>query len=501
MASMAAMIRALLVSASLALLPLSASAQNAAVLPAAAPAPAIPQAEIAAGMRERMAAAPVPGLAYGVVKDGRLIASGALGVQDLQDRRPVTPQTRFRIASMTKAFTAYAILTLAAEGKLRLDDPISRHAGETRTWAGPITVADLLHHTAGFVTDDPWGDRQQPMTEADFIRLISQAPAFSTPPRTRYEYSNYGYALLGRIVAEASGQDYAVFVRLRILAPLGMNDTTFEVGLVEDAVLARPYRWENGAWSAEPSMAHGAFGAMGGLVTTPEDYAKWVAHLLAAWPARADEPASARVVREMARGEGFLHSRRRPGKDAPDCRLSAVYAGGLVTADDCLLGRVLFHGGGYPGYGSHMLLMPDAGIGVFAFSNETYAGPSPPVWDAAGLMKRAGLAEPRAIAISPALASAYAAAGRIWSAGSIEGEGAALAMNMPLDRAPEAWARELAALKAQAGACETTSAIMPSGALSGRFRWPCARGAIEGTLLLAPTQTPQIQALSFTPAR
>jgi D-alanyl-D-alanine-carboxypeptidase/D-alanyl-D-alanine-endopeptidase len=495
MASMIAMIRALLFSASLALSPIALSAQESAA------APAVPQADIAAVMQEWMAAAPVPGLAYGVVKDGRLIASGVLGVQDLQERRPVTAQTRFRIASMTKAFTAYAILTLAAEGKLRLDDPISRHLRETRGWAGAITVADLLHHTAGFVTDDPWGDRQQPMTEADFTRLISAAPAFSAAPRTRFEYSNYGYALLGRIVARASGQDYAVFVRLRILAPLGMNDTTFEVGLVEEAVLAQPYRWENGAWSAEPSMAHGAFGAMGGLVTTQADYAKWVAHLLSGWPAAADEPASSATLRDMARGEGFLHARRRPGKDAPDCRLSAVYAAGLVAADDCLLGRVLFHGGGYPGYGSHMLLLPDAGVGIFAFTNETYAGPSPPVWDTAGLLKRAGLAEPRAVAVSPALASAYAAAGRIWSAGSIDGERSALAMNFTLDRTPEAWARDLAALKAQAGACETTAPIAPTGALSGRFRWTCARGAIEGTLLLAPTQTPQIQALSLTPAR
>ena len=110
------------------------------------------------------------------------------------------------------------------------------------------------------------------------------------------------------------------------------------------------------AWSPEPVMPHGAFGAMGGLVTTGKDYAKWIGYLLSAWPAKDSEPQNAKTIRAMQYGGGMLHSRRRPGKEGDNCRLSAIYGAGLVQANDCVLGNVLFHGGGFPGYGSHMLL-------------------------------------------------------------------------------------------------------------------------------------------------
>ena len=114
-----------------------------------------------------MAEAHVPGLVWGIVKDGKLVHAKAMGVQTVEDNVPVTPDTAFRIASMTKAFTGYSILKLRDEGKLRLDDPASKYVPEMKGWANGITVGDLLHHTAGFVTDDPWGDRQQPLPEAE----------------------------------------------------------------------------------------------------------------------------------------------------------------------------------------------------------------------------------------------------------------------------------------------------------------------------------------------
>jgi serine-type D-Ala-D-Ala carboxypeptidase/endopeptidase len=113
-----------------------------------------------------MADSHVPGLVWGVVIDGQLVHVKAMGVQDLGDaKRAVTADTGFRIASMSKAFTGYAILKLRDEGKLRLDDPAWKHVPELKSWARDITVADLLYHNSGFVTDDPWGDRQQPMSE------------------------------------------------------------------------------------------------------------------------------------------------------------------------------------------------------------------------------------------------------------------------------------------------------------------------------------------------
>src|SRR5687767_11681045 len=108
----------------------------------------------------------VPGLVYGIVQDGRLVHLGTQGIQDTESKRAVTADTLFRVASMTKAFTALTILKLRDEGKLRLDAPASDYVPELRDWTYPtedsprIRIRDLLNHRAGFVTDDPWGDRQ-----------------------------------------------------------------------------------------------------------------------------------------------------------------------------------------------------------------------------------------------------------------------------------------------------------------------------------------------------
>ncbi|MGL5838141.1 MAG: serine hydrolase domain-containing protein [Sphingorhabdus sp.] len=448
-----------------------------------------------------MEEAHVPGLVWGVVKDGQLVHVRGLGVQALDTRAPVTPDTVFRIASMTKAFTGYSILKLRDEGRLRLDDPVAKYVPEVKRWSKNITVRDLLHHTAGFVTDDPWGDRQQPLPEAEFTKMLKAGVPFTTEPGTRFEYSNFGYALLGRIVANVSKQDYAARVRETVLEPLGMASTRYEVRDIPAAQLAKGYRWENDAWVLEPTMPHGAFGAMGGLVTTANDYARWMGFLLSAWPAEEKEAASRKTIRALHYGGGLLNARRRPGAEGEACRISAIYGAGLLAADDCVLGPVLFHGGGFPGYGSYMLLIPDTGVGIFALSNRTYAGPSAPVWDAATALFRSGYIAPRATPASGALLAAYGATKRIWATGSVEGERAYLAMNFSMDKSDANWRKTLAELATKSGRCDDSPAPIPSGRLSGRFGWTCVNGRIEGNLLLAPTVTPQIQtlALRFVP--
>lgn len=471
----------------------------------AAPASALEQIlpDIRRSFAEWQQARHVPGLVWGIVRDGELLHVEAAGVQDLQQRRPVTADSAFRIASMSKAFTAYAILQLAEQGKLRLDDPAAQHVPEMQGWAQGIRIADLLHHTAGFVTDDPYGDRQQPLPEADFTAMLRAGAPFQRAPGTAYEYSNFGYAVLGRIVSNVSGKPYQQHIAETIWQPLGMTATRFEVADVPDTQLARGYRFEQGRHRPEPMMADGAYGAMGGVITTAHDYGRWIAHLLSGWPAaaQADGDRARATIRAMRHGGGFVHQRPRPGQDAPDCRMMMIYAGGLVSGEDCLLGAVLFHSGGYPGYGSHMLLLPDAGVGLFAFANHTYAAPLPPVWDAAGTLHRAGLANARDVPLSTALATGYAAAQRIWKAGRIDIAPDKLAMNMLLDRPANLWASELAQLKQQAGQCDSNTAIQPNGALSGRFRWPCTHGTLNGQLLLAPRHEAEIQALrlQFTP--
>ena len=490
----------------------------AAALALAAPLPAAAQpvpAEIGQALPaiERIFAdwrldAHVPGLVYGIVADGRLVHVSAIGVQDIATNRRVDADSLFRIASMTKAFTALAILRLRDEGLLSLDSLAETYIPELRGWRYPVSdwprirVRDLLSHTAGFVTDDPWGDRQTPLPEADFTAMLRRGVPFTRAPGTAYEYSNFGYALLGRIVQNVSRRPYRTYVETNILRPLRMISSGFEVSEAPIERRAIGYRWENAAWREEPTMAHGAFGAMGGLQTSANDYARWVAFLLSAWPARdGDEtgPARRATVRELAQGLNFPSLATRPGRSgAAACRQASTYGMGMRVAQDCDVGLTLAHGGGYPGYGSYVLLLPEHGIGLFAFTNRTYSGPSSAVWDAAMVLHRAGALQGRRPAVSDALAVAYRGAAVIWRAGDVAAASDLLAMNVLMDRSRDNWRAELGRLRGEVGECDTAAPVSPTGMLSGTFGWRCERGRISGSLLLAPTMPAAIQALRFS---
>lgn len=451
---------------------------------------------------------PTPGLVYGIVQNGRLVHVRGFGVQELgRRRRPVTPDTLFRIASMSKAFTALAILKLRDEGRLRLDALAEDYVPEMRGWRYPtsdsprIRVRDLLAHVGGLVTDDPWGDRQQVLTPAEFTRMLAEGPPFTRAPHLSMEYSNYGYALLGRIITNVSGRPYQRYITEEIMRPLGMNATGYDVIAAPQQRRAIGYRWENDAWAVEPTMRDGEFGAMGGVQTSANDYARWMAFLLSAWPAR-DGPETGPVrratVREMAQGLNYPGISRRPGMAGGEpCAMARTYAMGLIVLQDCDVGTILTHSGGYPGYGSFMMFMPDRNAGLFAFTNRTYTAPSAQVHEAAVRIARAGLIEPRMVPVSDALARAYAATGQAFAVGTIEPVRSQLAMNFLLDRSPENWRRVLGQLREQVGTCRTGSPIVPNGALAGNFDWVCERGRVQGRVLLAPTSPPTIQALNF----
>lgn len=459
-----------------------------------------------AHFRRFQEAAHAPGLVWGIVRDGELLHVSAMGVQDLEARRPVDATSLFRIASMSKAFTALAILKLRDEGRLVLDALAEEYVPEMRGWRYPtsdaprIRVRDLLSHTGGLVTDDPWGDRQQVLPEADFTRMLQEGVPFTRAPGTAFEYSNLGYALLGRIITNVSGRPYDQYIRQEIMAPLGMDATGYDVFASDPAKRALGYRWENEAFAREPDMAHGVFGAMGGVQTNAVEYARWVAFLLSGWPARdgAEEgPVRRSSIRELAEGLNFVSAGPRRGSFPGDCPQAGAYGKGMSVAMDCDMGLTLGHGGGYPGYGSYVLLLPEHGIGIFAFSNRTYAGPSSTVWDAAVEVHRAGWLTGRPVATSPALARAYQAAGAMYQAGSLAPGRALLAMNFLMDRSEENWAKVFAGLKDRTGACRTDASLVPTGLLTGDFTWTCERADLRGELLLAPTNPPGIQALRF----
>ncbi|MEO7455277.1 MAG: serine hydrolase domain-containing protein, partial [Gemmatimonadaceae bacterium] len=228
----------------------------------------------------------VPGIAYGIIVDGRVVHIGTAGLRNVETNSPVDTQTVFRIASMTKSFTALSILKLRDEGRLSLDDPAERYVPELRrlryptTDAPKITIRHLLSHSAGFPEDNPWGDQQLADTDAELSAMISRGIPFSTSPGTSYEYSNFGFAILGRIVANVSHMPYTRYVKTRILDPLGMRVTTLEKAQVPESRLAHGYRRQDDRWLEEPQLPDGAFGSMGGMLTSVNDLGKWVAFML-----------------------------------------------------------------------------------------------------------------------------------------------------------------------------------------------------------------------------
>lgn len=324
-----------------------------------------------------------PGFAFGIVVDGKLLYSGGFGFADVVKKVPATPQSAFRIASMTKSITAMAIVQLRDAGKLKLDDPAFLYIPELKnikyltTDAAPITIRNLLTHAAGFPEDNPWGDRQLADTDAEFLKLITDGVSFSAVPGVAYEYSNLGFALLGRIVSNVSGKPYQQYITENILKPLGMTHTYWAFEKVPPALLAHGYRWINEQWREEKLEHDGAYGAMGGLITTIEDFAKYMQLHMEAWPPRdGKENAIIRrsSVREMHHPwniNPFRSDYKFP--DGRTCPIVTAYGYGLGWARVCADRNMIGHSGGLPGFGSQWRFLPDYGIGVVSFSNLTYA--------------------------------------------------------------------------------------------------------------------------------
>ena len=179
----------------------------------------------------------VPGAAWGIVVDGELAHAGSFGVRDVAAKAPVDADTVFRIASMTKSFTAMSILKLRDEGRLSLDEAAEKYVPELKDLKYPttdsprITVRHLLSHSEGFPEDNPWGDRQLADTDEQMSQMLRKGIPFSNAPGIAYEYSNYGFALLGRIVSRVSGRPYDEYVSDNILRPLGMGAPLVHCGV------------------------------------------------------------------------------------------------------------------------------------------------------------------------------------------------------------------------------------------------------------------------------
>jgi CubicO group peptidase (beta-lactamase class C family) len=325
-----------------------------------------------------------PGVAWGVMLEGRLALSGGTGTLTIGRTEAPAATSVFRIASMTKSFTAAAVLWLRDCGQLRLDLPIADLVPELASVRPPttdsprVTVRHLLSMASGLGADDAWGDRHLDMTPADLDASVAAGTGFALAPGTAYEYSNLGYALLGRIVERTTGAPLQTLVNERFLGPLGMAATTWD----EPAGAARPYRWLDGRWHDElPPLGDGAFEPMGGLWSTVDDLTRWMAFFAGAFPPRDDPDggplsrASRREQQQLQRASpSELHPAKGDGLDAVPSRLDAGgYGFGLAVVHDLRFGHIVGHGGGLPGYGSHMRWLPGQGVGAVALANVTYA--------------------------------------------------------------------------------------------------------------------------------
>ena len=462
-------------------------------------------------MTEFAAREHVPGAAWGIVVDGELVHIGTAGMREVATKAPVTRDSVFRIASMTKSFTAMAIVKLRDEGKLALDDPVEQYVPELKTLKYPtsdsprITIRHLLSHATGFPEDNPWGDQQLAATEEEFSAMMRRGIPFSNPPGLAYEYSNYGFAILGRIVTNVAKVPYRDYIAAHVLKPLGMTSTTLEPTAVPADRLAHGYRWEDERWKEEPQLRDGAFGAMGGMLTSVADLGRYVSAFAGAWPPR-DGPETAPIARASLREMQQVWRPRPANVSRPSTGTTQLNAGGygygLRVSQTCDFNHIVAHSGGLPGFGSLMQWLPEYGVGIVAMGNRTYTGWGGVVGEALLALRNTGALKPRVAAPSAALVGARDAVSQLVNTWDDALADRVAAVNLFLDRSKERRRREIDAVRAKVGTCHPPREFtFVENALRGTWTLSCERGDLDVSITLAPTMPPTVQFMEVTMAR
>jgi CubicO group peptidase (beta-lactamase class C family) len=309
----------------------------------------------------------LPGVVVGVVSDQDLMWAKGFGHADIASGRPMELDTRFRMASHSKLFTATAIMQLREQGKLRLDDPVSeylpwfnfQHAAADDP---PITIEHLLTHSSGLPREagSHWSDLDFP-TEGELKDLMSKRRApFS--PEVRWKYSNLAYSIAGMVVEQVSGMSWADYLQKNVFDPLGMSASSVDR---EDPKMATGYRrrMPDGSREVLPFVDARGMAAATGLTSTVSDMAKFVSAQFRSGERGGDCILSTASLREMhrvrmlestwTRGQGIGFSVQR-------------------TDDKLYVG----HGGGYPGYTTNTLIQLDSKVGVIVLTNTNDSNPA-----------------------------------------------------------------------------------------------------------------------------
>ena len=445
----------------------------------------------------------IPGVAYGVVLDGQLVIASSLGHINLEDKTPAATNSVFRIASMTKSFTAMAIIKLRDEGKLSLDDlaqdyiPEMKNLNYLTSDAPPIRIRHLLTMSAGFPEDNPWGDRQLDETNQMLLDLMRSGAAFSTSTGFQYEYSNTGYALLGMIITNVSDKPFQQYITENIFKPLGMNETYWEFDNIPAEKLVHGYRWEDEQWKDEPVLHDGSYGSMGGLFTTIEDFSKYVNFHLSAWPARSEEengPVRRSSIREMHYGTfPELNSSSTDFNDE-ECPSVVGYGYGLRTTRYCNGIWQVGHGGALPGFGSNYVFYPEYGVGLMAFGNLTYTRPYPLkkleklIFDDAGLEKRN-------LPVSDILKTRKKQVLELIQSWDPQLEKEILAENFYLDKDRQHRKQQISVVLDNAGELGEPEPFVNYNELRGYVNIPAENGTLAVYFTLTPEADPRVQQL------
>lgn len=423
-----------------------------------------------------------PAYAYGIVLDGQLVHTGYGGA--------ATPQSMFRIASMTKSFTAMAIVKLRDDGKLRLDDPVGLYIPEMSKHrltedSPPITIRDLLVHSAGFPTDDPWADRKLEETEEELLTLLKGKLCFSNPCGTVFEYSNLGYAILGCLINKIAGIPYQKFIDTAICQPLGIQ-AYWEYTDVPEAELIHGYSFKDDKWEEEPLQHDGIFGAMGGLITSIESFARYIAFHQNAWPPRDDKelgPIKRSSIREM----------HQPWKFVKNDSVSVnAYGYGLKWLRDVAGRTFVGHRGGLPGFGSNWLFLPEYGLATVFFANRTYADTSKLDLEVLNKLLAGSQLQSRHAPPTDLLTAAQQKLLSLLPNWENVPEGL-FANNFFLDRSLQSLQQESKDLFAKAGNILSIDPIIPENRLRGHFILRGDNAALQIHFALTPEHPSRIQ--------
>jgi D-alanyl-D-alanine carboxypeptidase len=351
------MIRALLaVVLLLGHVPVAAAAKRRAVQHPAAP--VAPAAIVTAARQaaEASMAAGVPAVQIAVSHRGRVIYSEAFGMTDQESATAATPRSVLQIASVTKQFTAAAILRLAERGALTLDDRIEKFVPDFNPRGATITLRQLLSHTSGvrnewFPPGPPWPDLTAPVTREQTIQGLNNGQLLDFPPGNQWSYSNAGYLLLGLAIESITGMSYADFIHHELALPLGLIDTGL-CGTTSNLPLPEGYGLPAGTWMRMPALHPSVVSSAGGLCSTASDLARW-SHLLATGLAMLPASYATMIT---------------PARLANDTVVPNGYALGLGTQKT--LGHpTVGHGGAIYGFQSFLLYFPDQDIAIAVVTN------------------------------------------------------------------------------------------------------------------------------------